>query len=362
MASRKDYYAILGLSDEDKKLPEAEFLTKIKAKFRELSLKYHPDRNPDNKEAEEKFKDVAEAYGVLSDKGKREQYDAESNGGFKFAFSSMGGDFGDINSVFDAFGFKSPFSRGWNAHTSRKNPALRIKLSVTLLEVMNGATKQIKYKHKVPCSECHGNGLAHDGKMEDCDNCHGTGHITASPNMIYTCRKCGGLGKIPSKVCPKCNGSGVMEEESIVSIEIKKGSLLNEVYTVKGGGNAPEHTYRKIDSVGDLNIHLVQAQDDVFNRDGANLFMKMNVPVLDAITGGKVKVNLLGDKSLLVKVKQCSKEGDVLRIPKYGLPLHNNPNENGDLFCMVQIVMPNALSESDKEEVEKLKSLQSFKQ
>ena len=359
MASRKDYYAILGLSDEDKKLPEAEFLAKIKGKFRELSLKYHPDRNPDNKEAEEKFKDVAEAYSVLSDKDKRAQYDAAPTGGFKFT----AGGFDDINSMFDMFGFKSPFSRGWSARASNVNPTLIIRVPVTLLEVLNGATKNVKYTHKVQCSECHGDGLAHGGKMEDCPKCHGKGHVFILSNIMQKCQKCGGVGKIPSKVCPKCNGSGVMEEEATVSIEIKKGSLLNEVYTVKGGGNAPAYTYQKTNSVaGDLNIYLIQAQDNIFKREGANLFMKMNVPVLDAITGGKVKVTLLDGKELLVKAKQCSKEGDVLRIPKYGLPLFSNPNERGDLFCTVKIVMPNALSESDKEEVEKLKSLESFKQ
>ena len=371
MASNKNYYSILELSDEDKKLSNDEFTKKLKGNFRRLSLKYHPDKNPGDKEAEEKFKEVSEAYAVLGDKDKRAQYDNAQMGGMNFDFSSMGGGFASAmyDDLFASFGFANPFTsrRGQQMHQPKvvKGQDLRIRIPITLLDIMNGGEKKIKYKHTVVCDECHGDGLGKESKMETCPHCNGTGFTITSPTpqiqMRQICQTCHGTGKVPSQPCAKCGGSGVIEEESIATIPLEKGGNASGEYIIKGGGNAPAFTGQKNQIMGDLFVYLSEVEHDTFKRDGANLHMKVDVPVLDALAGGKVKVTLLDEKELSVTVNPCAEDGDVLRVANYGLPVMGNPSERGSLFCHVHVTMPKSLSEGDKKEIEKLRELTSFK-
>lgn len=358
----KDFYKILELTDEEKKLHGDEFNKIIKKKYRELSLKYHPDRNPGNKEAEEKFKEVAEAYSVLSDENKRAEYDNPMrSGAFNSGFHFSG--FGDINDILKDFGFGDPFGSmgfGGNRNVVMKGSDTRLRFSVSLRDMFNGVKKKIRYSRYDKCDECNGTGVQGNAKIEKCEMCKGTGRVVQHNGFMQimsTCPNCGGQGTIIKNPCHCCGGHGIVLKKTEVDIEIPKGANVGMTLMSRGLGNAPE---KMNGQYGDLIVTLYQKDDDdEFIRDGSDLLKEIEIPVLDAITGCDVKVETIDDKILSVKIPQGSEDGKTIRLRGYGMTVYGS-DERGDLYGKVKIKMPKSLTDDEKKTIESLKDNENF--
>lgn len=276
--NRKDYYKILGITEEEKKLPWDEFLKAEKQHYKKLALQFHPDKwtnksEKEQKEAEEKFKEIVEAHEVLSNKEKKDAYDNPAMGGFEgFDPSNFGG--------FNPFGGFDPFSffnksrsRTKNERQVQKGGNVRISISVTLEEVFNGANKTFKYKRQEPCSHCHGSGVGANGRIETCPICGGTGtefKVNGAVQMMSTCRHCGGTGKVIKNPCTHCQGSGLEPKSHEVSIDIPKGIINDSDIIVCGEGNLPP---TKDGIPGDLIVHVNVAEHEKFVRRNNDLLL-----------------------------------------------------------------------------------------
>ena len=359
----KDFYKILELSDEEKKLHGDEFNKLIKKKYRELSLKYHPDRNPNNKDAEEKFKEVAEAYSVLSDENKRAEYDNPMrtqafNSGFHF------NGFGDINEILREFGFSADFSdMGFGDHQNivMKGSDTRLKFGLSLKDMFYGAKKKIRYSRYDKCEECNGTGSNGSTKVEKCNKCGGTGRIVQHNGFMQimsTCPNCGGKGTIIKNPCHHCGGHGIVLKKSEVELEIPKGANAGMTLMSRGLGNAPE---KMNGQYGDLIITLYEKDgENEFKRQGADLLKEIEIPVLDAITGCERKVKTIDDKVLSVKIPQGSEDGNMIRLKGYGMNVYGS-DERGDLYGKIKIKMPKSISDDEKSIIESLKERNNFK-
>lgn len=352
--SNKDYYSILGV---DKNATKDE----IKKSYREKSKKWHPDLCRDeSKKAEytEKFQEINEAYQVLSDDNKRAEYD---NGG-KSAFSGrspFGDDF-DLSDIFNFGGFGG-FSKGFNNKNAvKKGQGIRLTVKLTLKELFEGVSKTIRYKRMTVCDECHGSGAAKNAKVETCSHCGGTGIEFLSNGFsqtMRTCTHCHGSGEFISEPCHKCNGNGLMEETHETTIKIPKGLGSGMQLTMKGLGSSP---FRNKGENGDLFIVIDEIQDDKFMRDGDDLYIKINVPILDAIMGTSIDISTIDDKKLTTKIPQGVVEGNHIRFNGYGMPIYNS-SKRGNMYGIISIVMPKALNDEEKELINNLKEKEHFK-
>ena len=360
MADRKDYYKILGVTEEEKKLSGDDFVKAIKPKYRKLSLQYHPDKNPGNKEAEEKFKEVAEAYSVLSDQQKREEYDNPMS---NFQFSGNM-DMDEILRHFqmnfgDDFGF-NPFGFHGGGNMRQKGSNINGVVSVTLEDVLNGTEKKIRITRKKVCHTCHGTGKDSGSREDVCVHCHGQGFIAQGHAFMMvrtTCPYCGGTGKIVINPCKTCGGSGLVDETFEKTFNIPPGipngmtfKMTGMGNEIPGSGNVP----------GDISIVVREVPHPVFSREGNNLIMLLNVGVIDAIIGGKVRIEALNKKKIDITIPRGSEAGKHLTIPGYGLPVYKT-SSFGDLICIVHIVMPKKLSDYEVKSLEKIRKSDSFK-
>lgn len=362
MNERKDYYKILGLTEEDKKLPKDEFLKKVSKNYKKLAIQYHPDRNPGNKEAEEKFKEVNEANQVLSDyDGKKVEYDNPMSN-FQFT-GNMNMD--DILRHFqmsfgDDFGFGS-FGFGGGGQMRQKGSNINGSVTVTLEDILNGVEKKIKFTRKKVCHTCNGTGKDKNSREETCPHCHGYGYITQGHSGFMmvrsTCPYCNGTGKIVINPCRTCGGDGLEDETIEKTFTLPKGVPDGMVFRmtgmgneIPGNGNIP----------GDVNIVIHELPHPIFQREGDNLIMLLNVGVVDAILGSKVRIETLNKKKIDVTIPMGSEEGKHLTIPGYGLPIYKS-NGFGDLICIVHILMPKKLGDKEVKLLEKLKGTDSFK-
>lgn len=356
MSERKDYYKILEVTDEERKLTGDAFKNAIKPHYRKISLKYHPDKNPGNKEAEEKFKEATEAWSVLSDPQKRAEYDNPMS---NFSFTGNM-DMEDIirhfNMDFDDFG---PFESGWGNRVM-KGSDIDGTLNLTLEDIYNGVDKKIRIKRKKVCHTCNGTGKDSNSKEELCRYCNGTGFITQRNGFVLmrsTCPHCGGVGKFVVNPCHTCGGSGLEDEviEKVISIpkgiqkntRLKFNSLGNEI---PGENSIP----------GDLNIFINELPHKTFNREGNDLVTIINVSVIDAILGCKMPINTINNKKVEVTIPRGSEEGKHIIINGYGLPIYNS-NMFGSLICVIHIVMPKNITNKEVKKLEELRKSESFK-
>lgn len=355
---RNDYYKILGITDEEKALKGEEFERVLKKKFRQLSLKYHPDRNPNDKDAEAKFKEVAEAYEVLHTK--REEYDNPMSD-FKFT------GFGDMSDIFSSFGGFNPFGdifggMGGQKQQQPKKPRgtnLQIHLPVTLEDIFNGVSKKVKYKRFMLCEHCGGSGKTTRTVEKVCPTCNGTGftyRLNGFMQMGMTCPQCGGNGHIIEHPCDKCNGIGLIQKNSAVEFTIPKYATDRTVITLTGQGNMPPHGNG---DNGDLFVMLAEAKHSLFTRDGSDLIYECKVKVLDALTGCKVDVPTIDGKMLSLTIPQGSEDGDRLKVKCYGM--YATENGRGNMIVKVSIAMPKSLTEEEVKLIEELKAKQNFR-
>ena len=368
--AKRDYYEVLGVE----KNASAD---EIKKAYRKAAVKYHPDKNPGDKEAEEKFKEAAEAYDVLSNSDKRARYDQFGHAGMEGGAGGFGGggfsggftmedifrNFGDIfgghfGGGFGGFGGGS--SRG--GRTVNRGSDLRVKVRLSLKEIAEGCTKKIKIAKQVACEECGGSGAKDSHSFSTCPNCNGAGYTIETVNSFFgraqtqrVCPTCGGEGKVISNPCSKCRGEGVVRGEEVVEIRIPAGVAEGMQLSVSGKGNAA----RRGGINGDLLVVIEEEKNPELVRDGSDLLHNLKIPVTPAILGGEVEVPTI-DSKVRIKIAAGTQAGKVLRLKGKGLPELNGYG-SGDILAIVDVIIPTKLTSEEKKLLEKLAECPNFK-
>ena len=362
---KRDYYEVLGVS-------KSADATEIKKAYRKLALKYHPDKNPGDKEAEEKFKEAAEAYDVLSNEEKKRRYDqfghagvgGAGQGGFGGGMSmdDIFSHFGDIFGSFGGFSGFGGFGGGRSARRVNRGTNLRVKVKMNLQEIATGIEKKIKVKKYVACQHCNGTG-AKDGKSySTCSTCKGSGQVTRVQNTILgamqttsTCPTCEGEGKIINEKCTFCNGEGVLMSEEVISINIPAGVGEGMQLSLSGKGNAA----RRGGVNGDLIVLIEEEEHPELVRDGNDLLYNVFIGYPEAVLGETVEIPTIEGK-VKVKIEAGTQPGKILRLPGKGFPDVNGYGK-GDLLAKVNVWIPKNLSKDEKKLVEKMKEAEGFK-
>ena len=358
MADKKDYYEVLGV---DKGADEAT----LKKAYRNLAKKYHPDMNPDNAEAEAKFKEVNEAYDVLSDPDKRAKYDqfghaafdpSAGAGGYGGGFSGGFGDFGDLGDIFGSF-FGGGFGGGFGGSSAqRRNAPMRgedisLRVSLTFEEAVFGVKKDITYNRIEKCSDCGGSGAEKGTKAETCQTCRGTGQkrvVQRVGGMQFqsttTCDACRGTGKIIKSPCSNCRGTGYVKVSKKLNVSIPAGIDDGERIALRGQGCDG----RNGGPAGDLIITVVVRKHNVFERNGANIYCEVPITVAEATLGAEIEVPTLEGK-MPFTIPEGTQPGTEFSIKQKGIPYVNNSGRRGDLIFTVNVEIPRSLTEKQKE-------------
>ncbi len=366
--AKRDYYEVL----EVEKTASVE---EIKKAYRKKAIQYHPDKNPGDKEAEEKFKEAAEAYEVLSNADKRARYDQFGHAGMEGAggfggFSGQGMSMDDIFSMFgDIFGGRGGFGGfsgfgggGGQSQRRFRGSDLRVKVKLNLKEIAEGTTKKFKLKKYVPCSHCHGSGAEGTGGMETCPTCKGSGTVIRTQQSIFgmmqtqtVCPQCNGEGKIIKNKCKECNGEGVVYGEEVVEVKIPAGVAEGMQLSMSGKGNAGRHN----GVAGDLLIQVEEeAHPDLIRQDD-DLIYNLLLSFPTAALGGAVEIPTI-DSKVKVKIEAGTQPGKVLRLRGKGLPSVNGYG-TGDLLVNVSVYVPEALSKDEKRTLEELETSDNFR-
>lgn len=372
--TKRDYYDILGVS-------KSASQDEIKKAYRKQALKYHPDKNPDDKEAERKFKEAAEAYEVLRDEQKRQRYDQYGHEGVKAGangFSGGGMSFDDIFSRFgDVFGdmgfggfedsgfgggFGSSFGGGRRRQTVNKGSNIRIKVKLTLEEIAKGTTKKLKIKKYIKCDACNGTGEKNGSSSSTCSTCQGSGVETRVTNTILgqmqqrtTCRTCGGTGSVIKEKCPACNGEGVVRGEEVVEVKIPPGMSEGVQLSVSGKGNAA----RRGGVNGDLLVVIEEKEHPELVRDDNDLLFNLFISIPEAVLGTTATIPTLEGK-VKVKIEQGTQSGKILRLRKKGIPDVQGYGK-GDLLVKVNVYIPKKITGEEEKVFEKLLASDSMK-
>ncbi|HRI01990.1 MAG TPA: molecular chaperone DnaJ [Saprospiraceae bacterium] len=367
--SKRDYYDILGVA----KSADADT---IKKAYRKVAMQYHPDRNPGDKAAEDKFKEAAEAYEVLSDADKKARYDryghagVDPNQGFggrggasmnmDDIFANFGDIFGDAGSPFEAFFGRSGSRSG--ARTGQQGNNLRIKVSMTLEEIATGVTKKIKVKKQLTCNSCNGSGAKDSKSISTCSGCNGSGYVRQIKNTFLgqmqtttVCPRCNGTGQQVANNCSSCRGSGLEPGEETLEIQIPAGVEDNMQLSMRGKGNAGPSG----GPAGDLIINIEQKPHQHFTRDGMNIHYDLYINFADAALGLQAEVPTL-NSSVKIKIPSGTQSGKVFRLRSLGMPSVQS-YEKGDQLVHVHIWTPKQLTSEEKNLLEKIRNMQNFK-
>lgn len=367
MATKRDFYEVLGV---DKSASPEE----IKKAYRKLAVKYHPDKNPGDKAAEEKFIEAAEAYEVLSDAEKRQKYDQFGHnmgpqgfpgGGFE-GFSGFGGGGFTVEDIFeqfgDIFGGRGGFSgatggrRRGTRQRQRKGSDLRIKVKMTLAEIATGVSKTLKIPAMVKCDHCNGTGAKDGTAFTTCQTCHGTGSVVGTQQTIFgvqqveqVCPTCGGEGKTITERCSYCNGEGIEKKDTLVSFNIPAGVQDGMTYTIKGKGNAARHGGQN----GDLLVVIEEIKHPELIRDGNDVIYNLMLDFPTAALGGSVEVPTITGRARL-NIAAGTQPGKILRLRGKGLPSTEGYG-TGDELINVMVYVPETLTDSERKAIESLK-------
>ena len=364
--AKKDYYELLGVA---KSADEKE----LKKAYRKLAMKYHPDKNPGDKAAEDKFKEAAEAYEILSDADKRARYDrfghdgvnaqfggGRGGGSMEDIFSQFGDIFGNSGSPFDSF-FGGSQGRGRNT-SGQRGSNLRIKAALTLEEIANGVSKKIKVKKQKGCETCSGSGAKDSSSVKTCGSCGGSGYVRqvkqtflGAMQTTAECPNCAGSGKTITANCIDCKGAGRLMDEEIVQIDIPAGVEDGMQLSMRGKGNAGKNG----GPAGDLLISIEEKPHDDFTRDGQNIIFDLFINFADAALGTSVEVPTLEGR-VKIKVPQGTQGGKIFRLRGKGIPSIQGYG-TGDQLIHVNIWTPKELNKEEKELMEKLKTMPNFK-
>jgi len=361
--AKRDYYEVLGVS---KNATQDD----IKKAYRKLAIQYHPDKNPGNKEAEEKFKEATEAYEVLSDEKKRKTYDQFGFAGLDGMNSGFSGDFrsthafhdfedifGGFGDIFDSFfGFGGSSGRRRSSNSNRGSD-LRYDLEIGLKEAVFGTTVEITYSRNVTCDACGGTGAESGSKRRTCPTCQGTGQIRRSTgffSIAQTCPSCHGEGTLIDKPCRVCNGTGLKKKPEKLKVDIppgiQEGKKLRFANKGESGANGgPE---------GDLYVYIHVKEHPYFARQEDDIVCIVPISFTQAMLGSDIKVRTLDDKLIKLKIPAGTQNGKTLRIRGEGSPNLNNPNNRGDLWIKIRVQYPEKLSPKTKELLQKIAEIE----
>ncbi|HEX9974451.1 MAG TPA: molecular chaperone DnaJ [bacterium] len=346
----QDYYDVLGLSRNAD-------TNDIKKAYRKLAMQYHPDKNPEDKQAEEQFKIVSEAYEILKDPEKRRRYDQFGQAGMKGGFEGFGGfdfDLGDALRTFMSagFGFGDLFGSAGqkgSRRTRTRGSDLQIHLELTLEEIATGVNKKLKLKRYVKCDSCGGNGLKKGSSAATCSLCHGSGEIRQSSRTIFgqfinvtTCAQCNGEGKIIKDPCPKCSGDGRVRTESSINVTIPAGVATGNYLSLRGEGHVGPHG----GPAGDAIVLIEEQEHPFFERHGDDILYELYLSFSQVALGDQVEVPTLSGKAGL-NIVSGTQTGKILRMRGKGIP-HLNQSGKGDQLVRILVWTPTKLS--DKEE------------
>ncbi|MBA2613967.1 MAG: molecular chaperone DnaJ [Bacteroidetes bacterium] len=358
--AKRDYYEVLGIaknaSDEE-----------IKKAYRKLAIKFHPDKNPDDKSAEEKFKEAAEAYEILSNADKRQRYNQFGHAGVGGASGGHGHGGMNMDDIFSQFGdvFGGAFGFGGSGNRSggrrmNRGSNLRVKVKLNLKEIANGAEKKIKVNKYVGCKTCSGSG-AKNGQFDTCKQCNGSGVVTRVQQTILgamqtqtTCPGCSGEGRIVKDKCNTCHGDGIVREEEIITMNIPAGVAEGMQLSMQGKGNAAPRGGIN----GDLLIVIEEEDHADLKREGNHLIYSLNISFPDAAMGTNVEIPTI-DAKAKIKIEPGTQSGRVLRLKGKGLP-DINAYGRGDLLVEISVYTPAHLSPDEKKMLEQLKTSKNF--
>ena len=369
--AKRDYYEVLGVD----KSASAE---DIKKAYRKMAIKYHPDKNPGDKEAEEKFKEAAEAYSVLSDADKKARYDQFGHAGVEGAGPDFSGGFGNLNDILNdlfggafggGFGGFSGFGGGFGGQRGQRQQRvyrgrdIRVRVKLTLEEIAKGVEKEISIEKNVPCTECGGKGAKNSSDIKTCPACQGTGQVQRVVNSFLgqtvtysTCQQCGGEGKIISNPCRSCNGTGLVRKRETIKVKIPAGVEAGMQLTLQGEGHAAKNNGIN----GDLLVVIEEHEHANLKHEGNNLYYTKVISVVDAMLGAEVSIPCL-DGEYKIKVDAGTQSGEVVRLRGRGLPSVNGYGGTGDLYVKIAVWIPKKLSKEEKEIIESLRNKESFK-
>jgi len=364
--AKRDFYEILEVS-------KGASQEEIKKAYRQQALKFHPDRNPGNKEAEEKFKEAAEAYEVLSDQQKRARYDQFGHAGVGGANGGYGGHgmtiediFSQFGDIFGDFGFGGFSGFGGRTRESgrrvSKGTNLRVKVKLSLEEIDKGVEKKLKVSKYIACDECSGTGATGGNAYTTCTTCHGSGHVTRVTNTFLgqmsttqVCPSCEGQGKMIKSKCHKCAGEGVVRGQEVIPVKIPAGVAEGMQLAVSGKGNAA----RRGGVNGDLLVIIEEEEHPDLVREGNDLLYNLNLSLAQAALGGQIEVPTI-DGRVKIKIEAGTQPGKILRLRGKGLPEVNSYG-HGDLLVSINVYIPQNLTKEERKILEKLDESPNFK-
>ena len=369
--AKRDYYEVLGVE----KNASAD---EIKKAYRKMAIKYHPDKNPGDKEAEEKFKEAAEAYSVLSDADKKARYDQFGHSGVEGAGPDFSGGFGNLNDILNdlfggafggGFGGFSGFGGGFGGQRGQRQQRvyrgrdIRVRVKLTLEEIAKGVEKEISIEKNVPCEDCGGKGAKNSSDIKSCPACNGTGQVQRVVNSFLgqtvtysTCQQCGGEGKIITNPCKSCNGTGLVRKRETIKVKIPAGVEAGMQLTLQGEGHAAKNNGIN----GDLLVVIEEQEHAELKREGNNLYYTKIVSVVDAMLGAELTVPCL-DGDYKIKIEPGTQSGEVVRLRGRGLPSVNGYSGTGDLYVKIAVWIPKKLNKDEKAIVESLRDKEAFK-
>ncbi len=356
MAEKRDYYEVLGIQ---KGASEDE----IKKAYKKLARKYHPDMNPGDKEAEEKFKEVNEANEVLSDPEKKARYDqfgfagVDPNYGAGAGGGAYGGgfDFGDLGDIFGSF-FGGGFGGGQrrNPNAPQRGESIRASVSVSFTEAAFGCEKSVTLERSERCPTCKGSACAPGTTPEICPDCHGSGTVQTrrqTPMGVFAsngpCRKCGGTGRLIHQPCPDCRGSGAVRKRKTIKVNIPAGIDHGQTISLRGQGNAGKNG----GPAGDLLITVMVQPHELFRRDGVDVFCEAPITFTQAVLGAELEIPTI-DGKVKYSIPEGTQTGTVFRLKGKGIPVLNGRGR-GDQYVTVTIETPRSLNKEQKEALRK---------
>lgn len=361
--AKRDYYEVLGVSKGASK-------DDIKKAYRKLAVKYHPDKNPGDKKAEELFKEASEAYEVLADEKKRQTYDQfgfaglegmGGGGGGAQDFSSVFRDFGDIFGDFGIFDSFFGGGRGGGGQRRRSSAVrgsdLRYDLKVPFKDAAFGTKVEVSYNRSVQCESCKGNGAEPGTGKKTCPGCGGTGQVRRSSgffSIASTCPNCSGEGTIIESPCKTCRGAGRVEKHTRIKVTIPAGIENGKRINIPGQGDAGKNG----GPPGDLYVFINVEPHEYYERDGADLYCVIPIDIVQASLGTEITVPTLENKRVKLKIPAGTQNGKILRLRNEGIPHLNNSNKRGDLYIKIQVDVPTKLSAKSKDLLKELGALE----